>query len=247
MIKELKFNNQVLKNPQIRFLKDMAEVIMDKDWLKTAGDPELYYMYRDLAKNETDRQKIEQANLRFDITVIPAQMMGKEFVKTAGHNHSLVDQTNLSYTEIYEVLSGQAHYLIQKVKGEEIEDICLIKAAKGDKVIIPPGYGHVTINSSTEELKSANWVCKDCLSVYDQFKKRQGAGYYLTQENNQIQLIKNPNYQKVPPIRELQPANYPELGLDKEKEMYGLVNNLEKLDFLKSPQNYQSLWQKILS
>ena len=66
------------KTPDIRHLNDMKDVIYDKEWLKTASNLELYYMYRKLE---------EKDGLKYDITIIPAQMLGKEFTKTKGHEH----------------------------------------------------------------------------------------------------------------------------------------------------------------
>jgi hypothetical protein len=45
------------------------------------------------------------------------------------------------------VLEGDAHYLLQRAQNEErVDEAILVKATRGDKVIIPPNYGHVTIN-----------------------------------------------------------------------------------------------------
>lgn len=173
-----------LKNrkPDIRYLNDMRDVIYDKEWLKDAPNLELYYMYRGLK---------EKDGLRYDITVIPAKMLGQEFVKTKGHEHLG------KYGELYIVLEGEAIYLMQKRKEREIEDVYAIKAKKGNVAIIPPGYGHVTINPSEEDLKMANWISKNCQSDYQLFEKMQGACYYYTKEG----WIKNKNYKEVPQLR----------------------------------------------
>jgi glucose-6-phosphate isomerase len=154
---ELRFGDNIIE-PDIRMLSDMQEVVYDRTWLENSSDIELYYMYRDLALDDTDRRILRNANLRYDITMIPPRRLGKEFVKTAGHYHPKVSGTDLSYTEIYEVLEGEAHYLLQKLEKNKITDAVLIKAVKGDKVVIPPDYGHVTINPSEKELRMANLV-----------------------------------------------------------------------------------------
>ncbi len=79
----------------------MKMVLHDQKWVKTAPNIELYYMYRGLKKKN---------GARYDITVIPPKMLGKEFVKTKGHYHIG------SYGEIYIVLKGKAIYLMQKEK-----------------------------------------------------------------------------------------------------------------------------------
>ena len=90
-----------LKNlkPDIRHLNELEKVAYDKEWFKTAENFELYYMHRKL--------KIENG-LRYDITIIPPRMLGKEFVKTKGHIHAGF------YGEVYIVLEGEGIYFAQK-------------------------------------------------------------------------------------------------------------------------------------
>ncbi len=173
-----------LKNrkPNVRYLNEMKEVIYDKKWLKTTPDLELYYMYRGIN---------EKGDLRYDITIIPSRMLGEEFVKTKGHEHIG------KYGELYMVLEGEAIYLAQKRKGNLIEDVYAVKARKGDVIIIPPGYAHVSINPSKKDLKMANWVSENCKSDYQMFEKMQGACYYYTKKG----WVKNKNFEKVPKLR----------------------------------------------
>lgn len=191
----MKFNLENL-TPDIRHAKDMGAVIYDQEWLKNNGNDELYFMYRGLE---------EKNNLRYDITVVPAKMMGKEPVKTKGHYHAE------GRGEVYMVLEGTAIYLMQKRNPEndsEIKDTFYIKAEKGDVAIIPSGYGHVTINpSATENLKMANWVSKDCKSDYSLFEKLKGACYYYVSdpESKKTKWIKNESYLSVPEIKKEKP------------------------------------------
>jgi len=202
-----------LKNltPDVRYLNDMREVVFDKDWFALADkNTELYYMYRGLK---------EENGIRYDITVIPPMMMGQEFVKTKGHYHIG------KYQEVYAVLGGQAIYLLQKRKENtenEIEDVYAVRCQKGDVVIIPPDYGHVTINpSSDRELKMANWISRDCQSDYYQFEKMQGACYYYiespsspTGSSGSARWTKNPKYQSAPELRFEEPLKSAPESLD---------------------------------
>ncbi len=237
------------KTPDIRHLFDMKEVIFDKEWLEKQENIELYYMYRGLGLTNNDKQKIESARLRYDITVIPPLTLGKEFNKTAGHYHG--DTTKgISYPEIYEVLEGEAYYLMQSIiKDDSVNDTYFVHAIAGDKVIIPPNYGHFTINASNKNLVMANWVCLDCISDYDKVKEKRGACYYAVLKNkiDEKNWIPNKNYFNIPELRKLNPTDFHELGLEKDKEMYKLVDDLEKLNFLVQPEKYEKLWKKILN
>lgn len=164
----------------------MKVVVYDKEWLDNAPDFDLYYMYRGVE---------EHRGIRYDITVIPAKTLGREFAKTKGHYHVGRHQ------EVYTVLEGQAIYLLQKKLhniDDEIEDVYAVKCQKGDVVVIPSYYGHVTINpSETEELKMANWIFSGYKSDYAPFENLQGACWYYTQEG----WVKNERYKLVPELR----------------------------------------------
>ena len=170
--------------PDIRHLSDMRGVLKDQNFAKNSPDIDLYFMYRGLEKN---------GDLRYDITILAPQMLGDEFNKTKGHYHIG------AYPELYMVLEGRAIYLVQKRnESGEIEDTYAVEAKKGESVIMPPFYGHVTINpSETEELKMANWVSENCKSDYSLYEKMQGAGYYYAKEG----WIKNENYKNTPELR----------------------------------------------
>jgi len=186
--------------PDVRTLNDMRNVLADRDFVKSSPNFNLYYMYRGIEKTD---------GLRYDITVMPANFIGNEFTKTKGHYHLE------NWQEVYTVLEGAAIYLMQKRGGNrEIEDAYYVITNKGESIIIPPSYGHVTINpSDREELKMANWVSPDCKVDYKPYEEKQGACYYYTKNG----WIKNENYKSVPELRE-------------EKPLKSLPENL---DFLK--------------
>ena len=171
-----------MKKPEIRHLYDIKSVLYDKKWLKTAPNLELYYIYRGLKKKN---------DLRYDITIIPPKMLGKEFIKTKGHYHVG------DFGELYNVLSGRGIFLAQKEENGKIQDIFYIRAQKGEFVLIPPKYGHTTINESNSILKMANWISKNCQSDYKRIERKKGFGYYYTKSG----WLKNKRYKKIPKLR----------------------------------------------
>jgi len=228
--------------PGIRMLYDMKDVIYDRKWLSNAENSQLYYMYRELSLSKKDSIAMKEHGLRYDITVIPPRMLGCEFVKTAGHYHPLVPGTGITFPEIYEVLGGEATYILQKPDGKGIDDVILIKAGEGDKVIIPPGYGHLTINASNKVLKMANWVARDFESIYQPIKEKEGGAYFILDKG----MVKNQRYEYVPEIKFHKPPNLKEMGLHKSKEMYGLVQDLKQLEFLIKPHEHAWIFEEVL-
>ncbi|HID43488.1 MAG TPA: glucose-6-phosphate isomerase [Archaeoglobaceae archaeon] len=223
--------------PAIRWAKDLLPVLAYPDALKE--NFKAYFMYRDVFHSKSDREEIKNLNLRYDITVIPPNMIGNEFIKTYGHYHPIAEE-NLSYTEIYEVLEGEAIYLLQKNEGGSINDIIAVEASKGDKVIIPPNYGHVTINASNKVLKMANWVYRGFSSDYKPYEELKGACYYYTLEG----WIENGNYRKIPEMKFVKPRIPKLLGLKKSEEMYKLIKNPKKLEFLFRPSIYTEMFEE---
>ena len=228
--------------PTVRMLFDLKDVLYDREWLLKADNFELYYMYRELSLGKNDALAMKEHGLRYDITVIPPRMLGCEYVKTAGHYHPDAPGKAITYPEVYEVLNGEAEYMMQKLENDKIEDVILVKAKPGDKVIIPPGYGHLTINASNKVLKMANWVAKDFDSIYSPIREKGGGAYFILKDG----IIKNPKYIDLPDIRLFGPTNFKEIGIERSKEMYGLVKDLSKLEFLTNPQEYGWLFEKVL-
>ncbi len=184
-----------LKNPDIRRIKDIENVLFDERTAKSNPEQELYYMYRGIK---------DENGLRYDITVIPPYLMGDEFIKTKGHFHSS------GHAEMYIVLEGEAIFLLQKGT-DEVEDVYAVKAQTNDVVIVKKGYGHVTINPSAREtLKLANWVSDDCISDYKPIEDKKGAAYFYTIKG----WVKNNNYKSVPEIKFEEPLKEAPKNLD---------------------------------
>jgi len=207
--------------PSIRRLEEMQDLLYDRLYARKAPpDLALYYMHRAIA---------ERGTLRYDITVIPPLMLGSEYNKTMGHYHSMA-RKDLSYPEVYEVLHGKATYILQK-KGKQgrIDDVIVMDAKAGDKILMPPNYGHVTINRSNSTLFMANVISERCKSDYSDYKRLKGAAYYLTEDG----FVKNPNYKKLPKIRKQKPH----APLNKRLTLYELLKtNPGSLKFLDKPQ-----------
>lgn len=190
---EIKVKNK--KPTWVRPLKELAEVICDKDWLKTAPNFIVYYVWRGVK---------EKDDLRYDITLIPPRMLGIEFPKTKGNRNSK------NYPELYTVLEGEAIFLLQKMKGKTVQEIIAIPAKKGDWTIASSEYIVMTINPSKKTLKMGNWVSKKNENIYGEIEPLSGAGYYYTKNG----WVKNKNYKKVPKLRFKKPLKKAPKNLD---------------------------------
>ncbi|MCU0637993.1 MAG: glucose-6-phosphate isomerase [Methanothrix sp.] len=228
--------------PDVRRLFDMTDVVFDQSWLAGAQDFELYYMYRDLYLSRSDREMLLQQNLRYDITIIPPGMLGSEYMKTAGHYHPAAKGGRVTYPELYEVLEGEALYLLQNI---DQSDVVVVYASAGDKVIVPPDYGHVTINRSNKTLKMANFVARDFSSLYEPYREKGGAAYFFTKEG----WIKNERCGKAGELRRVEApgsASLARIGLKKGREMYPLLREPDALSCLTNPEENLEIFQGLI-
>lgn len=239
---KLLFDDRLVE-PNVRWLEDLRDVAYDTSWMNTAPPVEAYFMYRDLYLTPEHGNVLIAHDLRYDITVIPPLKMGREYVKTLGHYHPpVVADARYTYPELYEVLEGDAHYLLQRPRREHIEcvdDVVVLQARQGDKVLVPPNYGHVTINPSEKTLKMANLVCRSFTSIYEPYKLLHGAVYY---ESVDGKFLQNRLYAETPDIKLRRPVEVPEIGLTKEHAIYDLIEHPGQLEFLVAPQKYASFF-----
>ncbi|HPZ84795.1 MAG TPA: glucose-6-phosphate isomerase family protein [Bacillota bacterium] len=240
----LEFGEGVIApQPEARTRSDMLEVLL---YPEQSGPDVLYHMYRATGL-EKDRIPMMNAGLRYDITVIHPGKIGSEYIKTFGHYHPMAPGQLYTYPEVYQVLHGKAHFLMQKggdVTGE-IEDFVIADFEKGDILVIPPFYGHVTVNPGSKPLVMANWVAKDFSSIYEPIKARKGMAYYNVEYRGQSIFMPNDSYGTHPKPRLQKPGDLPELGLHRGKSMYRSWQEGADLEFLVKPHLYAKLWESM--
>lgn len=222
-----------LPDPSVRTIEDLRPVLADPDCRASGA---LYFMYRDLALTPRDRTWLAGHDLRYDITVISPRDLCGEKAKTKGHYHP-ANPSGTGYPEIYEVIEGQAHYLLQR---RDLSDAVLICAVEGDRIIVPPSYGHVTINNGTSDLVMANLVSSRFESEYGDYESLRGAAYY---ELSDGKIVPNPNYDQVPVLREADAGTLLASIPFPEGPLYRLLGN-DILDFLNRPEKYPSLFSR---
>jgi len=219
------------RQPDLRTIEEIRQVLAFPDCQYSSP---LYEMYRDLAPDELSHQWLQDNYLRYDITKIPAASICGEYVKTKGHYHPAAPDGS-AYPEIYEVLMGTAQYLIQK---ENLSSVILIQAKKGDTVIIPPEYGHVTINPERGDLVMANVVSDRFSSSYSMYETMKGAAYYLYDDGT---IQKNPSYPDIPPLLILDADDINVSDTLPDGPLLDYIGDEKRFSFLNHPKNYPEL------
>ncbi len=240
--------------PALRNLGEMKDVLYSEAALDRDPALPLYYMYRDVHLAE-HRSFFREAGIRYDITVLVPGMLEREYVKTAGHYHPFKEGTGCTYPEVYEVLQGEAHYLLQKPRNFDdpaagLDEVLVVAAGPGDKVLIPPGFGHITINPGSGFLVMSNLVADNFDSIYGPIKEMGGAGYYEVAPAGKEQgpvFIPNVRYPSLPPLCFTEPVELPNFFLIKEIPQYrSFVEHREDFDFLTSPEYYEEEFSSYL-
>ncbi len=230
--------------PDIRRRKDMQEVLYDEEAEEL---DRLYYMYRGVASSE-DLPAIKSAGLRYDITAIRPGTISREFVKTAGHYHPYKKGTGLTWPEAYEVLHGRAHYLLQSAvpdHPDQLEEVYLITAKPGDKVLIPPGFGHITINPGEDFLVMSNWVAEGFASLYEPIRQMKGGAYFELAGDEAPEFVPNSNYTKLPQLNRCPVVPVEELSLLTGLPFYSVFKeNNSAFRFLTHPEEFTVVFEE---
>ena len=215
--------------PSTRKLKEIKSVLYDKNFLNSKNsEEELYYMYRAVGNEEEDA--FRRYRIKYDITIVKGIDLGSEHNKTLGHYHAIAEK-GLSYPEIYEVIDGRAIYLLQKPLGNGEYEVRIVNAYKGEKLYIPPNYGHITINPEPKSLVMSNLVGSEFKSDYESIIK-MGGGAIFSLCNGEI--VFNKSYRDIHVSIE-EGADMP-FSLEKGRSLYDeFVEDPAKFEFLDKP------------
>lgn len=224
-----------------RRLSEYADVLAPSSELE--GPDEAYFMHRGVALAQ-DKVLFDGFDYRYDVTVLDRGSVGNEPIKTIGHYHPLKPGTDVCYPEVYEVLHGEASYVLQKVDAERVLDLVVAVVKPGEKVVIPPGYGHVTVNAGDSVLAMSNLLQSDFKSIYEPYSKMKGAAVYKL---NDCSWVRNHNY-VVGGFKRVKPRELPQFGIDFSKPLYTSIReNPGIFDYVVNPEKYEfeNLWEVI--
>lgn len=220
----------------------MLGLLADPDY--RVEDAPYYDFYKAIVENE-QRGCFAQANLRFDSTVIMAGDAGGEYKKTAGHFHCTVPGQSVSYPELYQVIKGKALFVMQKVDdcrkdGQMVvEDAILAEVHAGEAVVIPPDYGHCTINISDETMVFINLVSLGSNNYYESVKASRGMCCYAMKDHEGYRIEKNPRYIFACEPRIVRASDSGQLGIRKGIPAYtAFLKDSGKFRYLDDPAGF---------
>jgi len=220
--------------PAVLRLKDLMPVLYDAASCRDVSQElPMYETYSDLC-GEEERSILLKHSLRYEVTIMPPMMLGEEYVKTLGHRHQprmSYPVSKRSYPEVFEVLEGEARFLIQRYQDEEVVDVSLVAAERGGRVLVPPDCGHVMINASSRQLAVGSLISRYCFPTYRPFIERKGGAYYLLEGDR---VVRNDNYSSVPDIRVVNAGAFPSVN-EHSGVLVSLLSSPESFAYLNYP------------
>lgn len=232
-------------------LQQMQPVIINDNLIC----PEIFYtIYAHLFRKK-DSEMWKNSTLVYDLTFMLPNLAGIEFVKTFGHYNDINSNNKYGTIELIEIVYGAGAVIIQRARKkanyvpgttidkiysfDELDEIYILKVTKGDKLLIPPGYGYTLINTKNQILVAGTLSSKNRIPVCDPYLDMHGAGYYLIRKNARQEIVKNPKYKILPKIKKIKPVEFNKLlNIKSSQPLYTQATKTpEKFGYLKNSNN----------
>jgi glucose-6-phosphate isomerase len=213
----------------------------DLVWAGPVSDEDctMYYYTGGLWLAE-DEAVWKEARVIYGIVVIPPGIFGAEYVKSSGQYHPICGANRQATPEIYSVIHGTGHFLLQKSSPpyDDIEDAVLVEVQAGETFVVPPDYGHLQINPTPEPLVFSYTVMDGMQGVYGPFRERRGAIYYEMAQGPE-RFVFNRRYPNEIPLRFVQASDICQLPILGSAWNYRTIRDqLPQLRFLTDPTRF---------
>jgi glucose-6-phosphate isomerase len=230
-----------VEDRRVRRLNELTSVYLDPTACR--GEQVAYEMINGIVA-AGDSERLAGLPVRYELTLFAALKIGQEYVKTLGHIHFPEPNSGIDHPEICEVLVGRAHFFFMKLNpdGFSAEDAFYIELSAGQKIIIPPGYNHLTINPGPGPMLFSDVVARTVRGNYEPMKSAGGAVYLEVESGQDAVFIPNPRYHSHPILRRVYPKEFPQLQLGSGEPLYTAFRRTraEGWEFLWRPELYGS-------
>lgn len=151
---------------------EVARVALLPEHWRHEGERPLYRVWRGCLPRDPGGapSPLAGSDVRLDFTLLLPGRFGPELPRTLGHVHRPEPADGLLFGELYQVLAGQGVFVLVASRPARTA-VAAFRAGPGDLVVIPPGYGHFTVNAGPGPLLCANLVSRRCLADYAAFAR----------------------------------------------------------------------------
>lgn len=200
---------------------------------KTLKYPEIVYEEGENLYEDIDEEVFQGSNLKYEVIVIPAGLLGIEYIKSHIYYSPASEG---KYGCMVECLYGMLTVLIQKNKPKDeldfdtsVEKGMMIKLRKGEKIAIPAGYYYTFINTKNMPVIFSRIYKSKGVINYSIISNEQGLAYFAIRKNARTEIVFNPRYKEVPQIERYTPADDPFAIKDKTRPLYEQIK--KEMDF----------------
>ena len=222
----------------VRRLDEVRPLLRDPD---ADGPDHLYTIYMDIRVPGLS-EALRENGLGYGAVVYNHGALGGEALRSQGHVHSVSPETGAGYSELYEFWHGRGLVYMQDSATLDVGDVIVVEAGPGDKVAIPPGWAHATVNVGDEPMAFGAVYALDAQLLYDPLRRLQGTAHYVLADGS---LEANPRYRTVPQPRRMAPHRIPEAGIESGRP--ALAGDAARLAFVSRPERYPRLWSRLVA
>ena len=224
------------EDPVVRRLDEVRSLLRDED---ASGPEHLYTIYMGVQVPGI-APALQAHGLGYGAVVYNHGSLGRERLRSQGHVHSANPASGVAYSELYEFWHGRGLVYMQDAAGPEVGDVIVVEAGPGDKVAIPPGWAHATVNLGDEPMAFGAVYALDARLLYEPLRPLRGMAHYVLTDGR---LEPNLRYPSVPEPRRHEPHALPEHGIEGGRP--ALAGDIGRLDFVSRPERCPRLWQRI--
>lgn len=222
----------------VRRLDEVRPLLREPE---ATGPDHLYTIYMDI-RIPGVCDLLRANGLGYGAVVYNHGALGKEALRSQGHVHSVALDTGLGYSELYEFWHGHGLVYMQDAATPDVTDVIVVEASPGDKVAIPPGWAHATVNLGDGPLAFGAVYALDARLLYDPLRQLQGTAHYVLVDGS---LEPNPRYRSPPKARRCAPHRLPEVGVESGRP--ALAGDVARLAFVSRPERYPQLWRRLVA
>jgi glucose-6-phosphate isomerase len=210
---------------------------------KCSGPNPVYSIVMDVGRTE-HREELHRRMLLFGVVAYASGRLGDEPVRSQGHIHSVAPHCGWSTPELFEIWQGKAIIYAQ----ERVEDApgrCIVIAAgPGDKVVVPPGWGHYVANASPETfLVFGAWCDRQYGFDYRAVREHGGLAWFpVLAADSSIRWEPNGAYRKSE-LSCRRARSYPELSIEDDVPIYEqFAQDADRFQWVSDPGRMKHLW-----
>jgi glucose-6-phosphate isomerase, archaeal len=239
---DLEFGDDIIvEGTGERRFSELRDVLACPNLLDEADERAAYLLYRGV-HDSAHADLFAQHGLRYDLTVLLPGDVGGELTKTAGHVHSAAPD-GIGYPEIYDVVHGTAAFILQFADPLRVT---IVVCDPGERILIPPGASHLTVNIGRDPLVVADLVAIASRNDYGEFRTRRGAAVHLVRDQEAWSERINSAYDTVPAWRVLDGTRIGDFAPGEGPLYADVVANPADYEYLTAPAprepEMQALW-----